>query len=447
MIHTVQKFIETHRLLSDDLPVLVGVSGGADSVALLALLHRLGYSCVAAHCNFHLRGEESDRDEQFTRALCEGWGIPCRVIDFDTVTYASSRHLSIEMAARELRYDWFEQLRKEYHAQAIAVAHHRDDSVETLLLNLIRGTGIRGMRGIRPKNGKVVRPLLSVSREEIVQWLESQQLTYMTDSTNLTDAYTRNYIRLRLLPMMEELNPSVKATLARSADHLAAAENIYDHVVNQAKTELIKNNTEIAIPALLGYPSPETILYELLKDYGFSPIVSQEIFRSLEGISGKMFYSPTHRLIKDRDRLFISPLSAIHKGEAITFNPFDGADEQLPIPLSFSLEDITSHFQLIKDPSVATFDYDTLQFPLTLRRWQEGDWFVPFGMRGRKKLSDFFQDIKCSVVDKEDIWLLCSGEKIIWVVGYRSDDRFRIHKGSKRALIVKKTEKTMRSIK
>ena len=222
MIHTIRLYIEKYRLLSEDRPVLVGLSGGADSVALLGVLVRLGYPCIALHCNFHLRGEESDRDEAFACEFAESLEVPFHKIDFDTISYAGERHLSIEMAARELRYAWFEEMRERLGGQATAVAHHRDDNVETVLMNLIRGTGIRGMSGIRPRNGFIVRPLLCVSREDILAWLADQGYAYMVDSTNLSDAYTRNFIRLNVLPLLEEINPSARNTIARSAEHLSA---------------------------------------------------------------------------------------------------------------------------------------------------------------------------------------------------------------------------------
>ena len=227
MIHTIRLYIEKYRLLSEDRPVLVGLSGGADSVALLGVLVRLGYPCIALHCNFHLRGEESDRDEAFACEFAESLEVPFHKIDFDTISYAGEKHLSIEMAARELRYAWFEEMRERLGGQAIAVAHHRDDNVETVLMNLIRGTGIRGMSGIRPRNGFIVRPLLCVSREDILAWLADQGYAYMVDSTNLSDAYTRNFIRLNVLPLLEEINPSARNTIARSSIFLPQRLYIY----------------------------------------------------------------------------------------------------------------------------------------------------------------------------------------------------------------------------
>lgn len=437
MRNIVRTYIEKQQLLSGDGPVLVGLSGGADSVALLALLVQLDYPCVALHCNFHLRGDESVRDEQFAREMARILDVPFYKIDFDTTAYGAEHHLSIEMAARELRYNWFEEMRLRLGAQAIAVAHHRDDSVETVLMNLVRGTGIRGLGGIRPKNGYVVRPLLAVSRSEILDWLAEQQLSYVTDSTNLSDAYTRNFIRLRVLPLLEELNPSVKAAIARTADHLAETEAIYLHVVEKARRELVKEDLRIPIARLMEYPSPATILYELLKPYGFIRQVADDVFRSLTGESGKMFYSTDYRLLKDREYLLLSPVKKEEEQE-YTFTADDIVEEvwRGPVELSFFKSVITTDFCFRKDKHIAYFDYDKLSFPLTLRKWKEGDWFIPFGMKGRKKLSDYFSDHKFSRMDKEQTWLLCSGENILWIVGERSDNRFCIDKTTKSVLVV-----------
>lgn len=435
MIHTVRLYIEKYQLLSDDQPVLVGLSGGADSVALLGVLARLGYRCVAMHCNFHLRGEESDRDEAFAREFAESLEVPFRKIDFDTTAYAEEKHVSIEMAARELRYAWFEETRQQLGAQAIAVAHHRDDSVETVLMNLVRGTGIRGMAGIRPKNGFIVRPLLCVSREEIVSWLADQGFSFMTDSTNLSDAYTRNFIRLNVLPLLERINPAARNTIARSAEHLSAAEAIYIYVVDQARKEVLLPGDRLSIAALMRYPAPDTILYELLKPFSFTRLVSDDIFAALTKESGKIFYSRTHRLVKDREHLLVVPLEDT-KGDHTFVVNFEEGKWQGPIELSCRELVINTDIYIEKNKRVAYLDYDKLIFPLTLRTWKEGDWFIPFGMKGRKKLSDYFSDQKFSRFQKERTWLLCSGDTIVWLVGERADNRFRIDKSTKRALIV-----------
>lgn len=430
----VRAYIEKYQLLTENRPVLVGVSGGADSIALLTILVELGYSCIAAHCNFHLRGEESLRDERFTKEYVEKLQIPFVKIDFETEQYAAENHLSIEMAARELRYRWFEKQRIHWEAQAIAVAHHRDDNVETFLMNLIRGTGIRGLSGIQPKNGFVVRPMLAVSREEIQNWFAKRNLSYVTDSTNLSDAYTRNFIRLRILPLLEEVNPSVKKAIARTSEHLAATEVIYLQVIEEARKEVFDSENRLSIAALMKYPAPNSVLYELLKVYGFSRSVVEDIYSSLTKESGKVFFSSSFRLIKDRDYLLFSPLVKEEIQEYI----LNGDEKEWigPIELSFESVVITTDFQIRKEKNIAYFDADKLTFPLTLRKWQEGDWFIPFGMKGRKKLSDYFSDRKFSRLEKEQTWLLCSGDTIIWIVGERSDNRFCLDKMTKRALVV-----------
>lgn len=434
MRDTVRAYIEKYQLLEESCPVLVGLSGGADSIALLTLLVKLGYSCIAAHCNFHLRGEESMRDERFAEEYAKTLQVPFLKTDFDTEQYAAANHLSIEMAARELRYNWFEEKRSETGAQAIVVAHHRDDSVETVLMNLVRGTGIRGMSGIRPKNGYVVRPLLCVTRKEITAWLDARNISYVTDSTNLSDAYTRNFIRLRVLPLLEEINPSVRTAIARTADHLSAAEAVYMHVVEQAKAEVLDEGNRISIPALMHYPSPDAILYELLKVYNFSRTVSEDIYAALEGEPGKQFFSPTHRLVKDRDYLLLSSIETKPEQTYV----LSGNEEKWvgPVELSFNKVVISENFHIRKDKNIAYFDYDKLAFPLTLRTWKDGDWFIPFGMKGRKKLSDYFSDRKFSRFEKERVWLLCSGNDIIWIVGERPDNRYSIGSATKCALIV-----------
>lgn len=434
MKEQIQQYIIQHQLLSGEKPVVVGISGGADSVALLHILVSLGYKCIAAHCNFNLRGDESFRDEQFTIDFTQRLQVPLCKISFETNKYAQENRLSVEMAARELRYRWFEELLNTYDADAVAVAHHRDDSVETLLINLTRGSGLTGLTGIKPKNGNVVRPLLCVSREDIYAYIENNGLEYVTDSSNSSDIYTRNFIRLKVIPLLEEINPSVKASLARTANHLYDASLIYNHSIEEARKVIIQNN-RLSISALLSFPAPATILYEMLKPYGFSRTVCESIFTVLEKDSGKIFYSSTHRLLKDRSDLLIDVLSGEDNRAYLINLEDDNVD--LPVELKPEIVVIKEDYQIEKDRKFAYFDFDKLSFPLVLRHWQEGDWFVPFGMKGKKKISDYFSDKKFSLFDKEKTWLLCSGQDVIWIVGERTDNRYRIEKTTKRVLKLK----------
>lgn len=434
MKEQIQQYIIQHQLLSGEKPVVVGISGGADSVALLHILVSLGYKCIAAHCNFNLRGDESFRDEQFTIDFTQRLQVPLCKISFETNKYAQENRLSVEMAARELRYRWFEELLNTYDADAVAVAHHRDDSVETLLINLTRGSGLTGLTGIKPKNGNVVRPLLCVSREDIYAYIENNGLEYVTDSSNSSDIYTRNFIRLKVIPLLEEINPSVKASLARTANHLYDASLIYNHSIEEARKVITQNN-RLSISALLSFPAPATILYEMLKPYGFSRTVCESIFTVLEKDSGKIFYSSTHRLLKDRSDLLIDVLSGEDNRAYLINLEDDNVD--LPVELKPEIVVIKEDYQIEKDRKFAYFDFDKLSFPLVLRHWQEGDWFVPFGMKGKKKISDYFSDKKFSLFDKEKTWLLCSGQDVIWIVGERTDNRYRIEKTTKRVLKLK----------
>ena len=333
MLSTVQAYIAQHQLLRPGALVIVGLSGGADSVALLHILTRLGYPCVAAHCNFHLRNDESDADADFAQQTAEALGLPFRRIDFDTADYARQNGVSTEMAARTLRYEWFETLRRELGAEAIAVAHHRDDNVETVLLNLIRGTGLSGLCGMRPRNGHIVRPLLSVDRHQIVRWLTDRHLPFRTDSSNASDVYRRNFVRLRLLPLMEQLNPSVRDAILRMAGHLTDVEAIYRNAIDSHRAHLIDADGRISIDALLRTPAPQAVLFELLTPYGFTPSQCADIARALSGESGRSFVAPDGRwhLLKDRLHLILYPADEV---SADAFPLTLGSELTAPIRLS-----------------------------------------------------------------------------------------------------------------
>ena len=428
MLSKVQDFIDSQNLLHPNSRLIVGLSGGADSVALLHLLHQFGYECIAAHCNFHLRGDESLRDEQFAKAYSESLGILFRKIDFDTKAYACRRGISIEMAARELRYEWFEKIRIELNAETIAVAHHQNDSVETFLLNLIRGTGIQGLTGIKPKFFKVVRPFLCLTKEEILSYLQQNNLSYVTDSSNLHDDYVRNKIRLSILPEMQQINPAVNEAILKAIKHLRQVSTVYDASIKTAGKKVFDaEKKQISIPGLQSYIEPEILLFEILKPFGFNTTVVKEIMQSLTGQPGKEFYSPDFMLIKDRDTLWIAQKQHAEKRDYYEIEKKTGeASIKLPFRLKLDFAENTPEFEIIKDKKIAYFDAGQLKFPLILRPWKSGDKFVPFGMKNFRKLSDYFSDQKFSKIDKEQTWLLCSGDDIIWIVGERADNRYRV---------------------
>ncbi|NLI37080.1 MAG: tRNA lysidine(34) synthetase TilS [Bacteroidales bacterium] len=415
-LRKVQQFIEKHRLLSQGNSVLVALSGGSDSVALLLMLKCLGYHCVAAHCNFTLRGAESDRDEAFVSDFCRQQQVALEVIHFDTRTYAANKHLSIEMAARQLRYEWFEQLYIKYGVSAVAVAHHRDDSVETFMLNLIRGTGINGLCGIRPHNGHIIRPLLCLSRLEILDYLDYCHQSYVTDSTNLQDEFTRNKIRLRLLPLMEEINPSIRASIQQTSSNISDAAMIYNQGIADGKARVMKDG-HISIAALQAEPSPRALLFELLYPLGFNSSQTEDVFESLSGQSGKVFSSETYRVVKDRELLLVQSIE-----KDVEDPPFDLCFEELPY---------TSSFIIPRGTEKVCFDAEKLSGHIFLRKWRQGDKFVPFGMKGQKLISNFLTDNKLSVVQKDAQWVMCCDEKIAWVIGLRTDDRFRVSASTK----------------
>lgn len=433
MIQTVQSYIKREKLLQPGNKVILGLSGGMDSMVLLDVLTRLGYRCVAAHCNFHLRGSESDRDAHFVKEWCEQGNIPLVTVDFDTIHHAEKQKISIEMAARELRYEWFETVRQEQGADAIAVAHHRDDSVETILLNLIRGTGIKGMTGIVPKNQRVVRPLLCVSRADVEAYMAEQLLPYVTDSTNKEDLYVRNMIRLKIIPQLEAINPKVKEAIHRTSRNLAEVEKIYNQSMQEISGKVFHNH-RIDIARLQETASPQAILFELLSPLGFTPSDIQDIHGSMDGESGRVFCAGPYRLIKDRGFFILDEPDDVSNDQQ-TYRIGEGTNE-IRFPVNLSLHVVNAPVSLRKAPQLLYMDADKVVYPLTLRRWQTGDWFIPFGMKGRKKLSDYFTDKKFSLKEKEEAWVLLSGDRIAWVVGERSDDRFRVTEKTKRVLVV-----------
>jgi tRNA(Ile)-lysidine synthase len=431
----VNTYIEKSQLLLPNTKIIVGISGGIDSVVLLHILRRLGYECVAAHCNFQLREKESDRDELFVHQFCQEMKVSLHSITFDTKTYAEANGISIEMAARELRYNWFNDLLKKEKANVIAVAHHADDSIETLLLNLVRGTGLKGLTGIPVKNGKVIRPLLCCSRSEILDYAMEFQLAYVEDSTNAENDFKRNKIRNLVIPMLEEINPSVRQTLYTSTVRFDGTFKVYENAVKDIMRNLMVLEGDIhriSIAKLMKTPDVPTILYELLQKYGFSASTVEDISENLNDVSGKQFFSAAYRLVKDREWLLVSPIHMVNNEEAIIDE--EACELNQPVKIRIEKLNIEEMEQISTEKKTAVFDAGKLKFPLKIRKWKNGDVFVPFGMKNNKKLSDFFIDNKFSLLDKEKVYILESDGQIMWVMGYRTDNRFRIDSTTRKVI-------------
>ncbi|MBQ0022987.1 MAG: tRNA lysidine(34) synthetase TilS [Prevotellaceae bacterium] len=421
ILHKIESFIREKHLLTARGRVVVGLSGGPDSVCLMRVLNELGYGVVAVHCNFHLRGEESMRDERFAENLCEAMGVKLVKTDFDTEAWAKAHGMSIEMAARELRYDFFDRMMSENGCEAIAVGHHKDDNAETLLLNIVRGTGIAGACGIQPRNGNVVRPLLCVQRDEVIEWLESIGQDWVTDHTNLEDEYSRNKIRLDVMPVLEAINSGAAANIATTIENLNEVRKVYESAMKCTMEQCVQRDEmgciRIDKDKLTSAPSPISVLHEVLSPLGFNRSQMQNMLRE-QNETGRMFAgNGGRRLLIDRDAFVIEP-------------------ERMAMPEiemnTVGIGDVT----ILKDAQYAYLDSDKVRGELTIRLPKDGDDFAPFGMKGRRKLlSDFLTDLKMNRFEKECQPLLCDGDEIAWVVGKRSSELYRVDNGTKRVIL------------
>ena len=461
-----RRFASVHELFVYGGKYIVALSGGADSVSLLFVLkhleHELGISVVAAHCNFHLRGAESVRDEEFCKQLCGRLDVPLHLIHFDTQAYADLHRVSIEMAARDLRYGYFENLRRDIEAQDICVAHHRDDSVETVLLNLVRGTGLRGLRGIQPRNGNIIRPLLSLSREDIVQYLDALGENYVTDSTNLHNDVKRNKIRLDVMPLLRELNPSVSQSIFETSLRVTEALKIFDDAIQHAIADVTtpprgctlggalvssaptkqlgttpSQPLTISVDRLKQQPSPEYTLHEILRPRGFTSAQIEQIYTSLDtSPAGKIVTSHTHELAFDRGSLLVQPKTNAADAARSMRIPETGTyvfSDSLKIKVT--TEDCGDGYEPSRASDCVCLDASNIKFPLTLRYIEQGDRFAPFGMNGMKLVSDYLTDRKKNVFEKRaQLVVTDAQQRIVWLVGERTDNRFRISKETSKAL-------------
>lgn len=430
ILSTITQFTRQHSLLESNALHITAVSGGADSVCLLLCMMELGYRVHAAHCNFMLRGDESLRDEQFVSDLCLRLGVPLSIAHFDTREYAALHKVSIEMAARQLRYAYFEQLRRDLGAATICVAHHSDDQAETVLMNLLRGTGIEGMTGMKPRNGNIVRPLLCLSRNDIEQWLKERGQTWVTDSTNMVADVLRNKLRLQAIPLLEQIYPGATQNIVRSAQWAAEAFAVYRKNMAETIARIVSDGS-VRLDALMAEPSAESILFEWLQPYGFTPATIAAIrLDALE--QGRQWLSATHRLTFHQGALVLTPI----RPERPTLRIPETGRYIYDDTTTFTIK-VVDDATVSRDANVATLDADKVKMPLTIRPVMEGDRFHPFGMRGTKLVSDYLTDRKMSIDEKlQQLAVNDAQGRIIWLVGQRSDQRFCVDRSTKRTMVL-----------
>jgi tRNA(Ile)-lysidine synthase len=428
MYRSFRHFIEKNSLLEHKQRVLLAVSGGADSMAMLHLFSLCEWDFAVAHCNFGLRSSESDGDQQLVEKMAKEYGKPLFVKRFDTKKYAQENGLSIQVAARNLRYNWFEELSSTLSFDAIAIAHNANDVAETMLINLTRGTGLKGLSGIKARNGKVIRPLLFATRTQIDNYVKEKGLQFRTDSSNLENKYIRNRIRNEVLPILIGINPSLIDSLNQTAGYLQQAQKAIGEDISKFKEVVysqVGSEHRYSIDYLISYQYNKLFIAEEFSTYGFSVAITDEIYSSLYAQPGKEFLSKTHRMVRDRDFLIVSPMEKqnlnfeveIFETTSIVFEP---------IPLKISLIEVGENFKIDRNSNTASIDFAELKFPIKLRVWQNGDRFIPYGMKGSKKVSDFLIDEKVPLHQKDSVYVVESNGEIVWVVGYRVDNRYAV---------------------
>lgn len=437
MLNEFLTFIKKEKLFSPSQKILLAISGGVDSVVMCELFHRSGFKFSIAHCNFNLRGKESDADEIFVKKLAVKYKATFHLDKFETKNYARKKSISLQMAARELRYSFFESIRKKTGYDYIATAHHKSDVMETMLLNLTRGAGIGGLHGILPKRDSIIRPMLFATREEIEQFAAENQIDFREDSSNQSEKYRRNLLRKKVIPILKKINPDVDNSFYQSSLRIQEIEKLFLDFTDEFKKNNVfvrKNETHISIDAVSSLAWGEAVLFELLQPFGFSSDAAVQIFESAKGIPGKQFLSPTHRLIRDRKDFIIAPLAG-NFSELLQVVKVPAEVRFSEEKISFSVKD-RSTFNVPSTSAVCCLDYDMLKFPLVIRSWKEGDSFVPLGMKHRRKLSDFLIDKKIPRHEKEKVKVVESNGEIICLAGHRIDDRFRVTGKTKKILVV-----------
>nr|WP_315142501.1 tRNA lysidine(34) synthetase TilS [uncultured Flavobacterium sp.] len=431
MLAKLQKHITHDFPFLEQKKLFLAVSGGLDSMVLVHLFQQLDFEIAILHCNFQLRGLESFGDQNFIQNYAQENNIPIFITQFDTTAFAKDYKLSTQVAARELRYSWFYEQLEANNFDYLLTAHHADDTIETFLINLTRGTGLEGLTGIPKQNDKVIRPLLCFTRQEIEDYAKENKIEWREDSSNASDKYLRNKIRHHLIPILKELNPNFMDSFQNTQNYLQDAQMLVEDASIMVYQQVAKQEEEAIffdLNQLKKLPNYKSYLYQWLNEFGFT--AWDDIYDLVDSQSGKQVFSAEFRLLKDRDFLILSPLHIID--EEAEYN-IDSSQNQINIPLNLSFSKVTDIS--IGSNTTIFVDEDTLQFPLVLRHWKEGDSFQPFGMNGKsKKVSKLFKDEKLSLIDKENVWLLCSGTEIVWIIGMRQDDRFRITNTTKNLL-------------
>jgi len=433
MLQKFKKHLSKNFSALKDQKFLLALSGGLDSCVLLDLCLKAGIRPVLAHCNFQLRPNESDADAQWIQTLAEEKGLEIHIKNFDTQAEADRAKVSIQMAARDLRYKWFDRLSAELGYDQILVAHHADDALETFMINTMRGTGLKGLLGIPEQRGKIYRPLLSFTRKEILQYADENKIQWREDGSNAKTDYLRNALRHEVIPLWKQKEEHFDVQFQETLQYLGQAQVLLEKLVEDFKTTHFvpeNGNFKISVDALKNLTSLDYYLHALFGPYGFKNL--NDLKQLMQSQSGKQLFSPTHRLIKDRECFLLTVIVKSPETESYSIDPVLSSIET-PLKLSFSVQKIRQN----EDSKSLCLDKSTLKFPLTLRKWKQSDYFYPNGMKGRKKLSKYFKDEKFSLVEKESQWLLCSGEDIVWVIGKRADQRFLAHAGTEKKWFIR----------
>ena len=440
MVDAFKKYLSELEPAPANKKFLLAVSGGLDSVVMTELFKLSGYSYSIAHCNFQLRGKESDEDLNFVKNLANKNNVPFFFVTFETEKFCSENKLSIQMGARQLRYNWLEETRQKNNLDYIVTAHHADDAIETFFINLLRGTGLSGLHGIKAKNENTIRPMLHFYRKDIEAYAAENKLKWRVDSSNSSDKYERNKIRHHLLPALEEINPKAKEAIALTIENIGRTEVLMKELVEGIANKYIKvdgERTYIRFNFFKEFTPASVYLYEVIKNAGFNYEQCEQIVESISGQPGKIFLSDTHRIVIDRENLIIEPIAPNNRNETVEVGE---QLEELLIYLDkyrFQIIENGTGFKIPTEPQNAALDFNKLSFPLKIRRWQEGDYFYPLGMKQAKKVSDFLIDNKVSIPDKERTYVLVSGEDIAWLIGYRLDERFKVTEGTKNVYLCK----------